>query len=197
MSERKKLTPVARLLELKKISVAEVARRIGVSASAAYQMIHGNPTRSTLERIATALDVPVSALLDDPDAPVGWVKVPVIGRVPAGVPIEAIEEHEGDVLVPARAAKNSIALRVYGNSMIPSIRDGDVVLVKLDPDPDPGSIVVARKNLDGEVTVKRLSILGKVRFLIAENPDYDPIVFDPREDWHIIGKVTKLIRDIE
>lgn len=187
------------LMAEKKISGVEMADQLGVSQMAVSHYVRGTrePNQEMLKKIALALGVSPSALLDDPDAPPGWVKVPVIGRVPAGVPIEAIEEHEGEVLVPGHAAKNAIALKVSGNSMIPSIRDGDVVLVKLDPDPDPGSIVVARKNLDGEVTVKRLVRQGKVTLLVPENKDYDPIIFNAKDDWHIIGRVTKLIRDIE
>jgi repressor LexA len=119
------------------------------------------------------------------------VAVPLVGNVAAGVPILAeqnIEDHL--MLSPDIAQEGWFALRVRGDSMINAgILDGDLVLVRPQPDAPDGTIVVAM--VEEEATVKRLDrSLGRVR-LIAENPAYGPIEPDQAE---MVGEVKGLIR---
>jgi repressor LexA len=124
------------------------------------------------------------------------VRVPVLGRVPAGPPLEAVEEVEGELFLdPALLGGGEIfSLRVKGDSMTGAhLCDGDYVLVRAQRNAEDGEIVVAVIN--GEATVKRLRLRkGKVR-LEAANPAYPPITVPAdAPSFRIAGKVVGVYR---
>jgi repressor LexA len=123
----------------------------------------------------------------------GAQEVPILGRVPAGRPIEAIEESEGTVSVPASVRGELFALLVVGESMIDAgIMDGDTVVVKKQLHAENGDIIVAM--IDGEATVKYLERKsGHVRLLPA-NPKFKPIEIPPGSTNIIQGKVVSVQR---
>lgn len=107
--------------------------------------------------------------------------LPLIGTVAAGSPILAIENVQGRYALDASLFKPraDFLLRVRGLSMINAgIFDGDLLAVHRTSEARNGQIVVAR--LDEEVTVKRFRQHGPMVELIAENPDYEPIIVDTR-----------------
>ena len=111
--------------------------------------------------------------------------LPVVGRVAAGEPILAIEHIEDHYRVDPRLFKPraDYLLRVRGHSMREAgILDGDLLAVHRRSQAESGQIVVARVN-DEEVTVKRFHRRSAylVR-LLPENPDFDPIELDLRQD---------------
>jgi len=123
------------------------------------------------------------------------VEVPLVGRVAAGSPILAVENIEGVLAVDEMLARGEecFALRVNGDSMKNAgIIDGDVVIVSPQPDAKTGDIVVAL--LDDEATVKTYVASGGKVTLRPENPDYDDIVLDRRDDARVLGKVVGLMR---
>ena len=126
------------------------------------------------------------------------VRVPVLGRVPAGGPREAIEEVEGELLLdPDLVGEGEVfSLRVKGDSMTGAhICDGDHVVVRSQARAEEGEIVVAV--IDGEATVKRFRRWkGKVR-LEAANPAYPPIVVPAgAPSFRIAGKVVGVYRKL-
>lgn len=126
------------------------------------------------------------------------VRIPVLGRVPAGGPREAIEEVEGELLLdPDLVGEGEVfSLRVKGDSMTGAhICDGDHVLVRSQARAEEGEIVVAV--IDGEATVKRFRRWkGKVR-LEAANPAYLPIVVPVgAPSFRIAGKVVGVYRKL-
>jgi len=126
------------------------------------------------------------------------VRIPVLGRVPAGGPREAIEEVEGELLLdPGLVGEGEVfSLRVKGDSMTGAhICDGDHVLVRSQARAEEGEIVVAV--IDGEATVKRFRRWkGKVR-LEAANPAYPPIVVPAgAPSFRIAGKVVGVYRKL-
>jgi repressor LexA len=126
------------------------------------------------------------------------VRIPVLGRVPAGGPREAIEEVEGELLLdPDLVGEGEVfSLRVKGDSMTEAhICDGDHVLVRSQARAEEGEIVVAV--IDGEATVKRFRRWkGKVR-LEAANPAYPPIVVPAgAPSFRIAGKVVGVYRKL-
>ena len=126
------------------------------------------------------------------------VRVPVLGRVPAGGPREAIEEVEGELLLdPDLVGEGEVfSLRVKGDSMTGAhICDGDHVVVRSQARVEEGEIVVAV--IDGEATVKRFRRWkGKVR-LEAANPDYPPIVVPAgAPSFRIAGRVVGVYRKL-
>ncbi|GIX45837.1 MAG: LexA repressor [Candidatus Tectimicrobiota bacterium] len=127
-----------------------------------------------------------------PAAAADGVEVPILGRVTAGLPILAVENREGTLVVDPSLVKSpdTFALRIEGDSMVEAgIFDGDYVLVRPQAYADNGDIVVAL--LGDEVTVKRFyREAGSVRLQPA-NARLAPIRVS---EVRICGKVTGLIR---
>ena len=117
-------------------------------------------------------------------------QIPVVGVVTAGLPILALENQEGTIAW--EGDPSCFALRVRGDSMInAAILDGDMVVVRPQPNADDGQIVVAR--IGDEATVKRLHRKNGKILLMPENDAYDPI--DGTEA-QIVGLVKAVIRQL-
>jgi len=123
-------------------------------------------------------------------------RVPLVGSVPAGLPIDAIENIEGEIAVDLSFLPkgDSFALNVVGDSMINAgIHDGDTVLVKKQKVAQRGEIVVAI--IDEEATVKRYFPTSKHIRLQPENDDFEPIIVNHNSgQFRIAGKVVGLLR---
>lgn len=125
------------------------------------------------------------------------VRIPVLGRVAAGVPIEAIEDILDWEEIPESMARNGeyFALKIKGDSMEPRIKDGDVVIVRRQPDADSQDIVIALVN-GADATCKRLVKYEHGLGLLSNNPLYDPLIFSHEEvdemPVRILGKVVEL-----
>lgn len=123
------------------------------------------------------------------------LSLPVVGRVAAGNPINAIEHHENTLhLDPAIfSAIPDYLLKVKGDSMKDiGIFDGDLLAVKKTSSVRNGQIVVAR--IDEEVTVKRFQKNGSTIELHPENSDFKPIIVDSSQHFEIEGIAVGLIR---
>ena len=123
------------------------------------------------------------------------LRLPILGRVAAGLPIGADAGHEGLVLLDRVffSPAPDYLLRVKGDFMRDEgILDGDLIGVHRTPEARSGQIVVAR--VDEEITVKLLK-MGKdgVR-LLPRNPDFAPIVVRPDQDFAIEGLYCGLVR---
>jgi repressor LexA len=122
--------------------------------------------------------------------------LPLIGSVAAGSPILAVENVQGRYALDAGmfSPKADFLLKVRGLSMIDAgIFDGDLIAVHKTNQARDGQIVVAR--LDEEVTVKRFERSSNQIRLIAENPDFEPIIVNPGEvEFAIEGIAVGLIR---
>ena len=126
----------------------------------------------------------------------GTVRIPVLGRIPAGEPLLATQYVEDYLAVGESLTRGAdcFALRVKGESMINAgIRDGDYVIVRRQSNAQTGDIVAAL--LDEEATVKRFESHGSRILLKPENP-----TMLPREvraggpDFRILGKVIAVLR---
>ncbi|MDK3016426.1 transcriptional repressor LexA [Pseudodonghicola flavimaris] len=124
------------------------------------------------------------------------VELPLMGRIAAGVPIEAISHVTQQVAVPSTMLSpqgEHYALEVKGDSMIEAgINDGDVVIIRETAAADNGDIVVALVE-DHEATLKRFFRHGKSIALEAANPVYETRVF-PEELVKVQGRLVGLIR---
>lgn len=123
-------------------------------------------------------------------------EVPLMGRIAAGVPIEAISEVSHQVAVPGqmlRTGAQHFALEVKGDSMINAgINNGDVVVIRETPVADNGDIVVALVE-DHEATLKTFRRSGNAIALEAANPAYETRVL-PEEKVKVQGRLVGLIR---
>ncbi|HET6521358.1 MAG TPA: transcriptional repressor LexA [Geminicoccaceae bacterium] len=125
----------------------------------------------------------------------GTVTLPLLGRIAAGTPIEALRDPTNTVEVPAGLLRTGehYALEVVGDSMIGAgIHDGDTVVVQRADTADNGTIVVALID-DQEVTLKRLRQKGASIALEAANPDYETRIFGPSRV-KLQGRLVGLIR---
>lgn len=124
------------------------------------------------------------------------VSVPMMGRIAAGVPIEAIAHASHNVSVPGSMISGSgehYALEVKGDSMIDAgINDGDVVIIRETATADNGDIVVALIR-DEEATLKRFFRKGSAIALEAANPAYETRVL-PGDQVTVQGRLVGLIR---
>ncbi|MEM7693628.1 MAG: transcriptional repressor LexA [Pseudomonadota bacterium] len=123
------------------------------------------------------------------------IDVPMMGRIAAGVPIEAIQQQSDAVHLPADMLPGGehFALEVRGDSMVDAgIHDGDTVIVRRTDRADNGDIVVALVDNE-EATLKRLRKRGNTVALEAANPQYETRIFGS-DRVRIQGTLTALIR---
>lgn len=131
----------------------------------------------------------------------GTVRVPIMGRIAAGEPIEAVQGHAEEIELPRQLCSSGCyALQVKGRSMVEDlIDDGDLVVVRPQDSADDGEIVVALltdgPTPDGRATLKRLyREKDRVRLQPA-NSTMEPIYVDPAE-LKVQGKVVAVIRQL-
>ena len=122
--------------------------------------------------------------------------IPILGNVAAGVPILAIQNHEGS-LPRLAGSQADFALKVAGDSMVDvGILDGDLVLVQQASTANSGEIVVALVGggEEMEATVKRYLPRSNHVVLRPENATMEDIVVQPGEDFHLAGRVVGVLR---
>lgn len=123
------------------------------------------------------------------------ISIPVMGRIAAGTPISAIEQHTHTIQVPPEmlGAGDHYALEVRGDSMVEAgIFDGDTVVIKKQDSAGTGEIVVALVD-DEEATLKRLRRKGNTVALEAANPAYETRIFPP-DRVKVQGRLVGLLR---
>ncbi len=180
---------------------AEIARALGFkSANAAEDHLKALARKGAIELTAGASrGIRLTDLM--PSAPdispsqLAQLLVPLVGRVAAGHPILAAEHVEREIgIEPALFSQTpDYLLRVQGSSMRDAgILDGDLLAVRRSPEARNGQIVVAR--LGDDVTVKRFSRNGRHVELLPENPDFQPIIVTPDDDFSLEGIAVGLIR---
>ena len=169
-----------------------VKRHLEALVKKGFINIESNASRGISLVRKTSEDFIDRSIRDD-DA---FVKIPVIGRVAAGIPINAVENLEGSLVVDPsflKKAEDAFALRVKGDSMINAgINDKDLVIVSPREQAKSGDIIVAM--LNDEATVKKFEFLNNKIRLIAENNAYSPIEVKSEDDFKIIGKVKGVVR---
>ena len=188
------------------LSQEELAKKVGYRDRTSIAKIETGKvdlSQSKIIEFANILGVTPSCLMgwdettDKPKTKVKAVKIPVLGRVAAGVPIEMIEDVLDYEEITEDMAKHGeyFALKIQGDSMTPRICNNDVVIVRQQDDADNGDIVIAAINGDDAVC-KRLQKYNDGIALISLNPQYDPIYLKKDEidgkPVRIIGKVVEL-----
>lgn len=126
----------------------------------------------------------------------GSIQIPVMGRIAAGVPISAIQDHTNDILIsPEMIGKgNHYALEVHGDSMIDEgILDGDTVVIRETSAAQNGDIVVCFIVEEEEATLKKIYKKGSTVELVAANPAYAPRVLSA-DKVQVQGQLVGLVR---
>lgn len=175
---------------------AEIATSLGFrSPNAAEEHLKALARKGVIE-IVSGASRGIRLLLEEPTETPG---LPLIGRVAAGEPLLAEQHIESHYQVDPVLFKPhaDFLLRVSGMSMKDiGIMDGDLLAVHKTQDVHNGQVIVAR--IEDEVTVKRFKQVGNKVELIAENPDFEPIVVDLREQsFTIEGLAVGVIRNAD
>lgn len=200
------------LRAVSKMSQRELAQRIGMSKSSVSMFESGDrePGLETLEAIADTFNVDLDYLMGKSDIrnrmqaelarsgyDSGSARIPVLGTIRAGLPLDAVENILDWEEIPQALARDGeyFALRITGDSMEPRIREGDVVIVRKQEQVDNGDVAVVMINGD-EATIKRYYKRETGVSLVAYNPAYDPLHYSPEEveelPVRVYGKVIEL-----
>ncbi|WP_302221457.1 LexA family transcriptional regulator [uncultured Acidaminococcus sp.] len=195
------------LRQQKGMTQSELAKLLKMQRSTLgmYETGKREPNFETLNMFANFFNVDMNTLMDmnntsnqNPSSPVRSIKIPVLGTVVAGVPLEAVENIIGwEEISPAMAATGEhFALRIKGTSMEPRICEGDIVVVRKQEDIESGDTAIVLIN-GGEATVKKVKKTEEGIMLIANNMAvYSPHFYSNKEieelPVRIIGKVVEL-----
>lgn len=180
----------------------ELASKLGYKNKSSIAKIETGTNdiiQSKVVEFANVLDTTVAYLMgwDNPTPSRKGVVVNVLGRVAAGIPLEAIEDIIDTEEISEEMAKTGdfFGLQINGDSMEPKFSKGDVVIVRKQDDAESGDIVIAMVNGD-DATCKRLKKYQEGIALISTNPAYNPMYFSNKEieekPVRIIGKVVEL-----
>lgn len=120
-------------------------------------------------------------------------KINVLGSIPAGTPIEAIEDVIDTIDIPTSWRGDYIALRVQGDSMYPEYLDGDIIIIQIQPDCDSGDDCACYVN-GYDATFKRVYKNNGSITLQPLNPKYPPKTYTHPGEVSILGKVIELRR---
>lgn len=190
-----------RRLQLNK-TLEEVGSVIGVSKATIQRYEKGaitNIPSDKIEKIAKALSTTPAFLMgwEDKSNRLKGVRIPILGRVVAGIPLEAITDIEGyEEITPKMASLGEyFALKIKGHSMEPKLTEGDIVIVRKQEDVDSGDTAIVLVNGD-EATVKQIKKTEAGIMLIGFNMDvYQPHFYSNEQiealPVRIIGKVVE------
>lgn len=155
------------------------------------------PRIDKIEKMAQLFHVPKSSLVEGPQKKPEAFKVPVLGSVPAGIPISAVQEILDWEEISEDMARRGeyFALRIRGTSMEPRFREGDVIIVRQQETVENGEIAVVMVNGE-DATVKRFFRSDAGITLTGTNPAFSPLTYTPDQvetlPVRIIGKVVEL-----
>ncbi|MFB6006009.1 helix-turn-helix domain-containing protein [Lactobacillus delbrueckii subsp. lactis] len=159
------------------------------------------PKLSSLNQVAQFFNVDIDYFFNESQPsnasslPRNIARIPVIGTIACGDPIDADENIVDYINVPEPIPRHAFALVCEGSSMEPSIVDGDKVVIEPTPDVEDGQVAAVLVDDQTKATLKRIKHIDNSIWLMPDNRDYDPIVLDAQHPGRIIGKAIKLIRD--
>ena len=199
-----------RLKELRKqrgLTQGDIASALHVVKAAVSQWETGRvtPEADKVSQLADVLGVSIDVLMgkqEPTETKSGTgIKIPVLGKVQAGIPTSAISEILDYEEIPADMAERGeyFGLLVRGDSMSPDLKDGDVVIVRCQEDVENGEMAIVAVNGDN-ATVKKVYKSTQGITLVPINPAYDSKMYTNNEilrlPVEIRGKVVELRRKI-
>ena len=189
------------------LTMKQVADKVGVSEGTISRWESGkiaDMRRDKIMAYAQALNISPAIIMgwDNVDSSStientrAGKRIPVLGSVAAGIPIDAIEDvlDWEDISEDMAKTGEFCGLRIKGDSMQPRIVEGDVVIVRQQSDADSGDVVIVQVNGD-KATCKRLAKYSSGISLISFNPAYEPMNYTNEQIEQlpvtIIGKVVE------
>ncbi|HNO80492.1 MAG TPA: LexA family transcriptional regulator [Phycisphaerae bacterium] len=196
-----------RELGMSQVKLADVAG-INQGYLSAIERHHRKPAARTILALAVALDIPQAVLIgegEDHDNPqrLEIRHLPTFGSIPAGPPAQSQEQMQMFPVLKHLWSPDFYCLRLTFDSMEPTLKPGDMVLVHYRPEVQPELVQgkICACLVDGEPTLKRVSVdmsRGQRTIILrGDNPATQPIVIDESRDFSIQGVVTSLVsRDL-
>lgn len=190
------------LIDSRDLQQKELADAIGVNESSVGKWLlrKAMPRMGTIQKLADYFEVPKSYFLEEgrKDPVRKGNRIPVLGRVAAGIPIEAVQDIEDYEDIPASWGdpREYFALKIQGHSMEPRIWDGDTVIVQKLSDAASDSVAVVL--VDGEeATVKQIKKSEDGMTLIGWNPAvYPPKFYTWAEVEKLPVQILGLVREV-
>jgi SOS-response transcriptional repressor LexA len=188
----------------------QLAKTVNVNQGTLSEIERGRrpPSRNVIKALAIALDLPEAVLIgnsEDHDAPqpLEAEELPLFGRIPAGVPSETQEQLEMFPVLRHLWRADRYCLRLEFDSMEPTLKPDDIVLVQYRPDVNPELVQgkICACLLNNNSTLKRVSVEQRAGeraiILRGDNPTSPPIIVDDTDEFTIQGIVIKLVsRDL-
>lgn len=192
-------------------------QKLGLNQTALAQRAHVNqgflseiergrrkPSPNSLKAIALALDVPPAVLIGagpehDTPQPLDTRDLPLFGSIPAGPPTASQEQMEMFPVLRHLWSPNRYCLRLSFDSMEPTLKPGDLVLVEYRPGVNPEHVQgrICACLVDSSPTLKRVSVERRagssIIVLHGDNPENPPFLVDETHDFSIQGVVTHLV----
>ncbi len=199
-----------RLRKERRLTQTELVERAGINQGflSAIERDKSEPSRRTINALAVALSVPAAVIIGsgaehDAPQPLETGELPLFGSIPAGKPSESQEQLEMFPVLRHLWASDRYCLKLSMDSMEPTLKPDDIVLVSYRPDVNPVHVQgrICACLVDGCPTLKRISVedrsAGRLILLRGDNPAVPPIMVDPETDFSIQGVVVKLVaRDL-
>ncbi len=163
-----------------------------------------SPRRRTLDALAVALNLPQGVLIGggaDHDAPqpLETLELRLLGSIPAGPPAQSQEQLEMFPVLRHQWSPDYYCLRLSYDSMEPTLKPGDIVLVHYRPDVEPEHVQgrICACLIDGQPTLKRVSVESRngerIIILRGDNPSVAPLLVDKSRDFSIQGIVIRVV----
>jgi repressor LexA len=189
----------------KHLTQKELGEKINVSESTVsqYENSMRQPNLDTLRDIADALGVSTDKLLGREVEPVNisnTIKVPVYGKIPAGTPLEMVDESyiEDYLEVDSKSYRTSsvyFGLKIKGNSMFPEFRPGDIIIFRQQNTCENGEFCAVSIS-NTESTFKKVLKKESGITLMPLNPDYDPLFFTKKEVSTLPVSILGVIKEV-
>lgn len=196
---------IQEMLDKNDMTQSDLAKILSVSESTVgkWILMKSIPRMGIIQKLSDYFNVPKSYFLEESSTyHAKGVRIPVLGRVAAGIPIEAIEDVEDWEEIPESMAKKGeyFALRIKGDSMLPEIKEGDVVIVRKQSCVDSGEIAIVLVN-GTDATCKKIQKQESGITLIGYNTAvYSPTFYTIKqiEDLpvRVLGKVIEVRRKL-
>ena len=196
---------IQRVLDKHDMTQSDLAKILDVSESTVgkWILMKSIPRMGVIQKLSDYFNVPKSYFLEEsPPRHTKGIRIPVLGRVAAGIPIEAITDIDEWEEIPESMAKTGeyFALRIQGDSMLPEIRQGDIVIVHKQPCVESGEIAIVLVN-GNDATCKKIQKQESGITLIGYNTAvYSPTFYTLKqiEDLpvRVLGKVIEVRRKL-